>query len=235
MAFVPHPDDPILNPTWLLGSFEWREPVTTLTDFSVAIVSFYALWQFLRFKGEKNRNFKLYKLYFLCYAIGMTSAAWLGHGLQAYISADWKIIGWVMSAIGLMFFLLASLNQLEKNWDKKIITSFKVIVVIKLLIFVCLVLMPQTSSFKLVQIHSTIDLVGLVLPLQFINYKMNKSAGSLFIIGAVLYAIVPGIIYSHQLSIDKWFNYHDISHVLMAIFIYIMYLGAFRLSTDTTV
>lgn len=232
MNFIPNPDDPILNPSLLLGSFELREPVTTLTDFLVAITSGIILVYYLRYKGEKNKNFNLYKFYFLCYAIGMTSAAWLGHGFQAYISPKWKMIGWIMSSIAILFFLFASLNQIENKLGIKGVKLFKTILVIKLLLFVGLILNPSTSSFKIVQIHSTIDLVGLVLPLQFLNFRWNKSKGSLKIVGAIIYAVIPGIIYSNQISFSKWFNYHDISHVMMAIFIFLMFRGAFELSTN---
>lgn len=232
MKFTVNPDDRILNPSLWLGSFELREPVTTLTDFLVAITSACILIYYLKWKGYKNKNFNLYKIYFLCYTIGMTSAAWLGHGFQAYISPRWKMIGWLLSSVGLMCFLFASINQIEDKLEKKGVTIFKSILVIKLIVFFGLILNPSTSSFKLVQLHSTIDIIGLALPLHLLNYKWHKAKGSLIIVGAFIYAILPGIIYSNQISVSRWFNYHDISHVLMAIFIYLMFRGTFLLATQ---
>ncbi len=231
MRFTLNPNDPVLNPSLWLGSFELREPVTTLTDFLVAITSACILIYFIKWKGNKTKNFNLYKIYFLCYTIGMTSAAWLGHGFQAYISPRWKMIGWIMSSIALVFFLSASINHLENRLNTKIIKGFKAFLVLKLIVFISLVIIPSTSSFKLVQIHSTIDIVGLALPLHFLNYKWNQSKGSLRIMIAIFYALIPGMIFSNQISVNHWFNYHDISHVMMAIFIFLMFRGAFELST----
>lgn len=232
MTFTLNPDDPILNPSLWIGSFELREPVTTLTDFLTAMVSLSVVIYFLRYKGERNKNFNLYLIYFICFAISMTSAAWLGHGLQAYISPKFKMIGWTLSAIGFTSLLFASVNQIENKLGEKGVKLFKLFIIMKLLIFFGLIINPSTSSFKLVQLNSTLDVICLALPLHILNYKWNKSRGSLRVIGTFIYAIIPGLVYNNQLSIDKWFNYHDISHVLMAFFIFLMSFGAFELSTN---
>ena len=83
----------ILNPTIFIGNFEWREPVTTLTDFLVAIVAFLGYLKFRSYKNKKSLSFNYFKYYFLCFAVGMTSAAWFGHGLQAYVGPEFKRIG----------------------------------------------------------------------------------------------------------------------------------------------
>lgn len=230
MHFLPNPNDPILNPSLWLGSFELREPITTITDFMVSMASAIALLYFLKHKGERTENFKLYRTYFFFYMIGMTSAAWLGHGLQAYISSDFKMIGWICSAIGSIFLIYASLNQLKNKIGAKGIQILKVLAVLKAVVFIAIILNPSTRNFKIVQIYATIDLVGIVLPLQFLNYYFNKEKGSLIITSAIIYGAIPGIVFSNQISISKWFNYHDISHVLMAIFIIIMFSGSYKLS-----
>jgi len=109
----------ILNPTTFIGNFEWREPVTTLTDFLVAIVASIGFIKFLKYKGEKSKRSHYFKLHFLFFAIGMTSAAWFGHGLQAYVGPEYKRIGWVMAATGLRMFGLGSLQELKENITSK--------------------------------------------------------------------------------------------------------------------
>ena len=224
--------DPILNPTMYINSFELREPVTSLTDFLVAITAMYALYRYMTYQGERSQHYSTYLKYFLFIAIGMTSAAFLGHALQAYISPRWKTIGWLMSASGQLFLILASVNQLGYKWTYKRRHLFKTAVIVKYFVFVLLILIPATSRFEIVQINSSIDLVGIVLPLQFLFYRDTKIKGSFYVMMGILYAIIPGLIYSNQLSIDRWFNYHDISHVLMSIFIFIMFVGTFKIVTD---
>ena len=222
----------ILNPTVFISSFEWREPVTTLTDFMVALAAMYALYRFISYGGSKDKQYRIYQSYFLCFAIGMTSAAFLGHGFQAYISPRWKAIGWTLSATGQLFFIIASVNQLRMKWTARFRRNFKTLVILKYFVFLLLIIIPSTSDFKVVQINSSIDLIGLILPLQWLFYRETKLRGSLFIIGAIIYAMIPGIIYSQQWSISRWFNYHDISHVMMSVFMLLMFYGAFALVKD---
>ncbi|MFY0644810.1 MAG: hypothetical protein JXR19_10125 [Bacteroidia bacterium] len=222
----------ILNPTVFISSFEWREPVTTLTDFLVALAAMYALYKFISYKGIKSKQYKIYQTYFLCFAIGMTSAAFMGHGFQAYVSPRWKAVGWVLSATGQLFFIIASINQLKMKWSLRFRRNFKTLAILKYFTFLVLIAIPATSSFKLVQLNSSLDLIGLILPLQWLFFRKTKLKGSLFIIGAIVYAMIPGIIYSQQWSVSRWFNYHDISHVMMSIFILMMFYGSFNLVRD---
>ena len=110
--------DDILNPTIYLGSFEWREPITTLTDFLVAIVAIFGYYKFKSYKGIKSSNFNFFKFYFLCFAVGMTSAAWLGHGLQAYVGPEFKRIGWICGATALLLFGLGSFDLIKTQFNK---------------------------------------------------------------------------------------------------------------------
>ena len=76
----------VLNPTIFIGELEIREPITSLTDFLTACVSGVSFFLFLFYKkGGKSKSFVFFKFYFLCYFIGMTSAAFLGHAFQAYL------------------------------------------------------------------------------------------------------------------------------------------------------
>ena len=85
----------VLNPTIFIGELEIREPITSLTDFLTACVSGVSFFFFLfHNKNSKNKSFVFFKFYFLCYFIGMTSAAFLGHAFQAYLPKEVKIIGW---------------------------------------------------------------------------------------------------------------------------------------------
>ena len=220
--------DPILNPTVYIGNFEWREPVTTLTDFLVGVVCWYAFYKLLIYKGKRTPSYRFFVGYFLCFAIGMTCAAWLGHGLQAYISPRWKIVGWTMSACGLLCMEMASLKGIQDKiapWLGKLLS---LVFFSHFLVFVFLFIHPLYSDFKWPQLNSTLALVFLVIPMQLYNFQRSRNRGSLFIALTICYGIVPGLIFQNQISVNKWFNYHDISHVLMALFMYLMMHSVFR-------
>lgn len=221
-------ENPILNPSLWIGNFEWREPVTTLTDFLTALVCFYAFYQYSKYKGKQSQSFVNYKFYFLFFALGMTSAAWFGHGLQAYVGFDWKIIGWVMSSTAFLSLEIASIKELRKIIPNKITTLLKVLFVFQYIVMVTL--MITSKNFMIPQINSTVSLILFVLPIQIIAYLKNKKKGHALIFGAILYGALPGFIYNNQISISKWFNYHDISHVLMAIFMVVIFKGTSSIS-----
>lgn len=227
MLFVEN-EDPILNPTMWIGNFEWREPVTTLTDFLTALVCFYAFYHFNKYKGEKSQSFVNYKFYFLFFAIGMTSAAWFGHGLQAYVGFNWKIIGWIMSATALLSMEIGSIKELKSIISDKVISILQILFVIQYIVMVTL--MISSKNFVIPQLNSTISLILFVIPIQLIAYIKTKQKGHAYIFGAIIYGALPGLIYNNQISISKWFNYHDISHVLMAIFMFIIFKGTSNIS-----
>ena len=222
----------ILNPTVFIGDFQWREPITTLTDFLVAIVALIGFIKFSKFKGIKKRSFYYYKYYFLFFAIGMTSAAWIGHGLQEYIGPEYKRIGWFCGSSALLMLGLGSFNEIKiliKNTWFVFLTS---LFIIQYLCFVFLLLHPVLSDFIFAQISSTVALILFIFPIHIYNYVKQKSKGSLIVISTIAYSIIPGLIYNNQVSFSRWFNYHDISHVLMAIFMCLMIAGTSKLALN---
>ncbi len=222
--------DPILNPTVFIGSFEWREPVTTLTDALVSLVAIYAVIMYSRYKGEKSNNYNFFKAYFICFSFGMMSAAWFGHGLVAYVGVKWKVIGWVFSATGHLFFSLASLMQIRPIIRPSAHNIIKTILFTQYAVFVFLMIHPSFSQFIYTQMSSVFSLIGLILPMQFFNYMKTKEKGSLIITIAILCGLIPGILYNTQFSISRWYNYHDISHTIVAGIMFLMFLGTSRLT-----
>lgn len=229
--------DSILNPTVFVGSFEWREPVTTLTDLLVAIVCLTAFYFFTRLKNRESPGYPWFRKYFLIFAIGMTSAAWFGHGLQAYVSPNFKIIGWVCGATGLMFLQVGSLKLITKyvsaKWQSLLFKWFRLQWIVAVCGMFYFLSAGIETAFKVTQINSVVALWGSVLPIHFFGYYKANIRTSKIVIIALLYSAVPGIVYSNKISLSHWFNYHDISHVLMAVFMTIMFLGLYQLVKPT--
>lgn len=221
-------EDPTLNPTLLIANFEFREPITTLTDFLTALVCFYAYYKLSKQKECNHPSFVNYKYYFLLFAIGMTSAAWFGHGLQSYVGFNWKIIGWVMSASALLVMEFGSIKELKNIITNKLLYIFYGIFIIQYIAMVSLMII--TKDFSYPQINSTISLVLFVLPIHIIAHIKTKKTGHMYIYGAIIYGAIPGLIYNNQIGFSKWLNHHDISHILMSIFMFIVYMGVKNIS-----
>jgi len=220
--------DPIINPTIIIGNFEWREPVTTLTDSLTAFVALFSFLAFWRYKGEKSESFKYFKAFFLCFGIGMLCASWFGHGLAAYVTPRWKAIGWVINSTANLFLGLAILEEIRTLIKPEIHRLIKTVFISQVSIFILFMIIPSTSFFGLAQLCSVVSLLLMVLPMNIFNYLKTKAKGSLYFMIAIGMGLIPGIIFNTQLSVSRWFNYHDISHVVMATILFVMYLGASR-------
>lgn len=222
--------DPILNPTLIIGEFEWREPITTLTDSLTGFVCIFAFIIFSKYKGKKSESFKYFKIFFLLFSIGMLSAAWFGHGLAAYVTPRWKVIGWVINSTANLFLGLATLKEIIPLIKPHISRWIKVVFISQVSIFIVFMLIPSTSFFGLAQLCSLVSLIGMVLPMHIFNFSKTKSQGSKLFIIAIGMGVLPGIIFNTQLSVNRWFNYHDISHVVMATIFFVLFLAARKFS-----
>lgn len=219
------PNDSILNPTLFIGDFEWREPITTLTNLLVALVCIIAFLMYHKYKGRKSRGFNYFKFYFLFFAIAMIFAGWFGHGLQAYIGPEYKRVAWAIAATSLLLLALGTTTYLAEWVTKKVIWFIRISLTLQYLVFIVLMLAPQTSKFMYAQWSSVSVLIGFILPMHLYLYWKTKSKGNAIIIGTIMYGIIPGTVFNQQLSVGQWFNYHDISHVSMAVFMFLMYIG----------
>ncbi len=103
------------------------------------------------------------------------------------------------------------------------------LLLIQFSIFIFLMIHPTFSDFKIAQLASSSVLIGFIFPLFIIQFIKTKSKGSKLILFAIIFALFPALVFNNQLSISNWFNYHDISHVLMSIYMILMYNGIRKL------
>uniref|UniRef100_UPI0024A854D2 DUF6962 family protein n=1 Tax=Phaeodactylibacter xiamenensis TaxID=1524460 RepID=UPI0024A854D2 len=94
---------------------------------------------------------------------------------------------------------------------------------VKYLAFWTLIL--TTQSFLATQAQAAIGLIGIVLPLQAYHYLHTRHPGSRAIVFALLFSFLPAITYNAKLSLHTYFNHHDISHLLMAVCLFLIYRG----------
>ena len=222
--------DPMTNPTIFLGSFEWRQPITTLTDMLVAFVCIYAVIQFSRFKGEKPENYKYYKAYFVFFTLSMIASSWLGHGLTAYLGPYWRVVGWVLSSVAHLYLGMASLYQIKSAIQPSFYKIIKGFFFLQFFVFAFLILNPLTTHFIYAQLCSVISLVGLIFPMHIFNYIKTKNKGSLIIVLSIVCGFLPALAFNLKFSVSRWFNFQDISHTLMAGIMLIMYFGVSRIA-----
>ncbi|MEQ8703051.1 MAG: hypothetical protein RIC19_03980 [Phaeodactylibacter sp.] len=209
-------------PIELLG-IQILEPVTSLTDFVTAAVCFYAFYRLSQLR-QSGRMYQLFRSYFLLTGIAMTCAALIGHAFLYLFSFEWKIVGWAFSATGILMIEWATLLFVRSEITDRAYQWLSVGTLAKYLMFWILTL--ATQRFLVTQINAAVGLVGVVLTLQAYHYRKTNHPGSRALTLAILFSFLPAITYNTQLSLHVYFNHHDISHLLMASCMYLMYRGA---------
>ena len=219
----------ILNPSIWIGEFEIAEPVTSTTDLLVALVSLIGFFILTKVKPNQRTELHSYfKLYFFFFFLGMLSAALFGHALKTHIHPNLKVIGWSTSLIAQLFLCLGSLFSVQTLISTKWFNVIKYSLFSQCIIYLSFVI--STANFTLTQIALAVMLLGFALPLNFYAFRKTKSNGNLWLLLAINLAIFTAFMFNLKWSFSRWFNYHDISHTLMAIVTSFVVVGATKLS-----
>ena len=198
------------------------EPVTSLTDFITALVCFYAFYRLSQL-SLSSRMYQYFRYYFLLTGIATTCAAFIGHAFLYLFSFEWKMIGWVFSATGILMIEWATLLFVRPQLSDRVFQWLSAGTLLKYLAFWTLML--TTKSFLVTQINAAVGLVGVVLILHASHYWKTNHPGSRGVMFAILFSFLPAITYNTKLTFHVYFNHHDISHLLMATCMYLMYRG----------
>ena len=172
---------------------------------------------------------RLFAYYFLFTGLATVCAGTIGHALLYYISPEWKMVGWSLSAIGLLFFELASFDYFRKLLSPKLFKSLEIIIIVQLIVFFILLILPSTRSFKVVQLNAAFCYIGIILPLYLYSIYRWKIYTAWLVIAAIVLAGITALVYNMAITINQWFNHHALTHVLMTLYVIFMYYAVIRL------
>lgn len=208
-----------------------EEPMTTLTDLLTASVCYFSFFMLHKLNNKDKASIFL-KYYFLFMGLGTTCAAFLSHGLLYWSGYNWKTLGWTLTAIGIFCLQNSALAFYQKEKKTSSLAWLKYIFIAQFIIFVLAIANPATRVFDTVKVNSTIGMVCINLPFFAYLYFQTKGKGYKMVVLALCTTIIPGITFSAEWTLHKYFNYHDISHVLMAICSFLIFKGAYQLSLE---
>ncbi len=219
-----------IDTTIYVSGFAIHQPVTVFTDYLIAIVSF--CFSFLlntsAFKDEITIN---WKRFFLLLSI----ASFLGgcsHGFFAiHDGAGYKLFWLPMQALNIIAVYCAqqaTLFSTLKNPDKK--NFWKWSYKIQLLIFFVAVFIFQ--NFIVVVIDTTIGM----LPIMIIHFlEAKKTNSSAWVAYGILVLCFAAVVNATKFSFHVYFNYLDISHILIIIQLSFMFIGINQKAKSTIV
>ena len=205
-----------------IGGFILLEPNLLLTNLVVTAVSWYLYYKLypLSFRQPVIQRWNQY-LFFL--GLSTLTGGIFGHALLYYLPFEFKSIGWVCSAVGAYFFELGIFEEAHHvlGWKK----GWRWIPKIKLMVFLMALVIPGWFHFNLVVINTALGVIGIILPVCIALFMRTKNKAYSQMILAFLFAFTPGLVFLLKISPSPWFNHKDIGHLLMAIFVWILYRG----------
>ncbi len=208
------------------------EPVTAITDLMLGL---FCIWFYRRLAlpVKSHPLLRFWRLFFLSIGIS-TLLGTVAHGLRFYMNeptfkAVWMLMN-LTSIVSSYFLLLATIEIQFRNPE-----MIRRMQHISLLITLLLVSVTMYfNDFNLIKIYAGL-IILIALITHFSTYKKGIK-GSGYITFGFTFSLSSIWVHTQQLSIDDYFNFKDISHVIMLISLYFIFMGAMlktRLSRDT--
>lgn len=214
------------QPSITLFGIRVDEPVNTLTDLIVSMVCFLVFYHLSKRK-EPGKALTYFRLYFLLLGLATFFGGLIGHGFLYIFSFAWKLPGWIVSMLSVAFIERSSIEYARPLIHPRIGKMFLILNIMELVTIMTITI--YTLNFKWVEFHSGYGLLAVVLPFHGYVYYKTRDQGSKTILVAVSIACLAALVFMNKFSLHTWFNYIDISHVLMAIAAYIFFKGALML------
>ena len=214
-----------------LWGIKISEPVTMVTDLLVSAVCLYAFLK-LRKLNSTLPAVRLFAYYFLAMCISTASGGIIGHGFQHVLGFVWKVPTWIISMISITLIERAAIVHAKPLLTKRTTRVFLTLNIIELFIMIVVILL--TLNFFFVELHAAFGLLVIVFSFELFIYRKKRNEESKLLLIAIGVSALPAIVHLAKLSIDRWFNNNDLAHVLMAVAVYVFYLGAKKIHAIDT-
>lgn len=220
----------MLNPSIFPFGIRIDEPVSTLTDVLVSLVCLYA-WNDLRKQPGNNRVVAMFTWFFGLMAIATFIGGVIGHAFLYALSFPWKLPGWLISMMSINLLERAVIRYSDPQMKPVFSKFFSRFNILELLVFAGLAF--GTLNFEFVEVHSAYGIMVVVFGFALYNYfRGDHGPVVMNLMAGVLFALLAAVIFTMRLSISQWFNYIDISHVLMAMTAWFFYKAAAAVAVE---
>lgn len=203
------------------------EPMTWITNWMVAVACFF-FGHKLFYDEEADLSQKFWALFFLFLGLASVTGG-TAHGFINYVGHKFHYAAWLLSGLSIFCAQLAVLPLIE---NRKIRTVVRLFCYAQLMVMSASVIIFR--HFSSVLWDSIVGLIGVVIPVSLAHYSKRRDRRSALVVVGVLSNLLPAIIHMLKLSFSQWFNFNDISHVVMIGCLYIMYRAARTQSESKT-
>ncbi len=207
------------------------EPMTSFTDLITGSVC-YIIFFLLNKEEVKEPAYRYLKFYFLFIGTATLWGAIFSHAFLYLVTFSWKAVGWSSSAVGMYLIENGALLNYKRHHPETKLGFLKYVFALQLLIFFLLILNPGTRVFTVTNSNIAIGMILFVFPLFLMTYLKTKSRGNKMILYFFFASLIPGLTFNTKLTLHDFFNYHDISHILMALCMVLLYFGVKQLGKE---
>ena len=219
----------IIQPSWFVGGFEIGEPITTLTDWMIAAICFYAFWR-LGKSDQKGPTFTFFRVFFFLTGVGTFCGGLFGHMLIHVVDPQLKLIGFYTGMFAVAAIERSAMFHAGRFMKPVVGKIFLVINILELLFM--LTFTAITLHFKYVEYHLAYGFLIVVFFFHLFAYRRSGDKGSLLMLWNTVLLIMMVIVFNYPIIIHDFFNHRDLAHVLMMISIWVMLRASLRMGKN---
>ncbi|MBL0046594.1 MAG: hypothetical protein IPP32_00615 [Bacteroidetes bacterium] len=201
------------------------EPTTAFTDFILAFLCILFYFQFSAAKQDKGALYwKLFFLFMGCSTFigGITHAVFENHHTSGYL-IFW-ITMQILSGLSVYAAQVATIYSIPNANIPIYRSEDKSLLICRIQFFVFALATLTLQNFLIVVVNSTVGFL-MVLFIHAISGKKygNRPAG--WIALGITISFLTAIIYTLKISLNDWFNFKDIAHVIMMVSVCFIFYG----------
>lgn len=206
----------------LIKGIQVNEPVTVLTNILLSGLTFHFYLRLNKVTQKKSTLLSYWKFFFLFLSIANLIAV-VSHGFKSYIEPNTYYYVWMfmnLASFPSSYFLLLSNLEVSYLHPKKHKWYYWFIQLLTLLLVVSIYLL---NTIELVKLNA--GLVILITLWVHIKSHKNGLSGSYWIYNGFLLSLICLPVHTYKISLHPYFNFKDISHVIMLVSLYFIFLG----------
>jgi len=200
------------------------EPFTALTNLLIAFACFYAYYGLKKRKLNQSFVHRFLGYYFLLIGWSMIIGGVVGHAFLYVTGLYGKIPGWYIGMAGVAAFERAAIAHSRPLMNKNVGRFFSVFNIVEILTFMVLSIIKL--DFLYVELHATYGLFVVVFCFELYVFLKTKEKAFPYLFYATAAGLGAVLCHALKISINRWFNYNDISHLFMTASILLYYKAA---------
>lgn len=188
------------------------EPFNVITNLFITSLCWFCFYR-LHKAQKKIMHQRLARYFLLFMGLSTLIGGILGHGLLYLTSEEGRLPGWCISMIAVALMERAAImhtRPLVKPWAGNLLSILNYI---ELAVLITLTI--TTLDFIFVEIHAIYGLLFVVFMLELYVYRKSKDSSGPYFFLATGFGVLATIVHELKWGINFWFNYNDVTHLIM--------------------